>query len=86
MRKIIKLSRKTIKNSRTYKILTVSENILNVRKVKLGSLEYKKSGQHNLYLNINNFLVDFLNGAFITSKLLSTTKSCNLLRSPWGIR
>ena len=86
MRKIIKLSRKTIKNNRTYKILSVLNNNSKIAITKLGLLEFKKSGEHNLYLNINAFLVDFLNGAVVTKKLLSSSKYCNLLQSPWGLK
>lgn len=84
MNKIIKLSRKSIKNNRIYKIMSdlgVSSKISNK---KLGLLEYKKSGEQNIFLNVNGFFIDFLKGSIITKKLLSNFKHGGLLKSSWS--
>jgi hypothetical protein len=85
MYKIIKLFKTSIKHNRTYKIIRVLQGNNINNKLKLGSIEYKKTKQQLLFLNINAFKMDFIKGVNIKSdKFLKIIKYSGVLSTPWS--
>lgn len=83
MSKFIKLERKSVRGNRVFKLLSLEGLQLKAASKKLGTLEYKKGGEKQLFLNVNQFSYDFLKGSAISKRLLSAVKHSGLIKSPW---
>ena len=86
MSKSIKLDRKSVRGNRVFKVLSLEGSQPRVGFKKLGTLEYKRTNEKQVFINVNQFFYDFLKGSNVSSKFLNTLKHVGLLKSPWAVK